>query len=58
MITKPSYIAKQQLAELLRLAEVGFSVAITRHGQPIAKLAPLEDHEKLQLEEQLKETKR
>ena len=32
--------AKARLAELLRLVERGESVAITRHGKPVAHLVP------------------
>ena len=37
--------AKARLAELLREAEYGETVAITRHGRTIAHLAPARDRE-------------
>lgn len=33
--------AKGQLTELVRLAEEGEEVILTRHGQPVAQVAPI-----------------
>ena len=33
--------AKGQLTELVRLAEAGNEVILTRHGQPVAQLTPV-----------------
>lgn len=33
--------AKGRLTELLRLAEAGDEVILTRHGQPVARLVPV-----------------
>jgi prevent-host-death family protein len=43
MTTVSAYEAKTQLPRLLRAAERGETVIITRHGKPVAKLAPVED---------------
>ena len=40
--------AKIHLAELLRNVEQGETIAITRHGKPIAHLIPAEAQERLQ----------
>ena len=41
-------IAKARLAELLRAVELGESVAITRHGRPVAHLVPASTQERSQ----------
>jgi prevent-host-death family protein len=33
--------AKAQLTELVRRAEAGEEIVLTRHGQPVARLAPI-----------------
>ncbi len=33
--------AKAQLTELMRLAEAGEKIVLTRHGQPVVRLVPL-----------------
>ena len=33
--------AKAQLTELLRRAEAGDKIVLTRHGQPVARLVPI-----------------
>ena len=38
--------AKSRLAELLRAVEYGETVAITRHGKPIAHLVPAHEQER------------
>ena len=38
--------SKSRLAELLRAVEYGETVAITRHGKPIAHLVPARDQER------------
>jgi prevent-host-death family protein len=45
MTTVSAYEAKTHLPRLLRAAERGETVIITRHGKPVAKLAPLEGEE-------------
>jgi len=40
-----SYDAKTHLPELLRRAEAGERITITRHGRPIARLVPYEEDE-------------
>ena len=42
----PATEAKSRLAELLRNVEYGETVAITRHGKPIAHLVPARDQER------------
>ena len=41
-----TYEAKTRLPELLRAVERGETVIITRHGKPVAKLAPVEDRKR------------
>ncbi len=41
----PATEAKSKMAELLRCAEFGEVVAITRHGKPIAHLIPAPNEE-------------
>ncbi len=41
----PTTDAKARLAELLRAAEHGETIAITRHGKPVAHLTPVTDQE-------------
>jgi prevent-host-death family protein len=43
MTTVSSYEAKTHLPRLIRAAERGETVIITRHGKPVAKLAPVEN---------------
>lgn len=43
MITVGSFEAKNQLSELLRRVQAGDEVAITRHGQPVARLTRWDD---------------
>jgi prevent-host-death family protein len=38
-----AFEAKNRLSELLRAAEAGRSVVITRHGRPVARLVPVAD---------------
>lgn len=40
MVTVGSYEAKTRLPELLRMVEDGERIVITRHGRPVAVLAP------------------
>jgi len=42
----PTTEAKSRFAELLRVVEYGESIAITRHGKPVAHLVPAVDHER------------
>jgi prevent-host-death family protein len=43
MTTVGAYEAKTHLPRLIRAVERGETVIITRHGKPVAKLAPVED---------------
>jgi prevent-host-death family protein len=43
MTTVTAYEAKTHLPRLLRAAERGETVIITRHGKPVAQLGPIED---------------
>jgi len=43
MTTVSAYEAKTHLPRLIRAAERGETVIITRYGKPVAKLAPVED---------------
>ncbi len=42
--TVGAYEMKTHLAELLRKAEAGEEITITRHGQPVAMLVPVRRH--------------
>lgn len=44
MTTVSAYEAKTHLPRLIRAVEQGETVIITRHGKPVAQLAPVEDH--------------
>ena len=43
MTTVSTYEAKTQLPRLIRAAERGETVIITRHGKPVAQLGPVQD---------------
>jgi prevent-host-death family protein len=43
MTTVSAYEAKTHLPRLIRQVERGETVIITRHGRPVARLAPIED---------------
>jgi prevent-host-death family protein len=43
MATVNAYEAKTHLPRLIRAAERGETVIITRHGKPVAQLGPVED---------------
>jgi prevent-host-death family protein len=43
MTTISAYEAKTHLPRLLRAAERGETVIITRHGKPVAQLGPVEE---------------
>lgn len=43
MTTVSSYEAKTHLPRLIRAAERGETVIITRHGKPVAQLGPVQD---------------
>jgi prevent-host-death family protein len=43
MSTVSAYEAKTHLPRLLRAAEQGETVIITRHGKPVAQLGPVQD---------------
>jgi prevent-host-death family protein len=42
MKTVGAYEAKTHFAELLRKVENGETVIVTRHGQPVARLSPMD----------------
>jgi prevent-host-death family protein len=42
MKTIGAYEAKTRFSELLREVESGQTVAVTRHGQPVARLSPMD----------------
>lgn len=46
-----SYEAKTKLPELLRRVEAGECFVITRHGQEVAKLEPVQEKPKLTVEQ-------
>jgi prevent-host-death family protein len=46
MGTVSAYEAKTHLPRLLRAAEQGETVIITRHGRPVAQLGPVKEHDR------------
>jgi prevent-host-death family protein len=46
MSTVSAYEAKTHLPRLLRAAERGETVIITRHGRPVAQLGPVKEHDR------------
>ena len=54
MTTVGAYEAKTHLPRLIRAAERGETVIITRYGKPVAKLAPVEDQRRESVAEVMK----
>jgi prevent-host-death family protein len=54
MTTVSAYEAKTHLPRLLRAAERGETVIITRHGKPVAQLGPVEDQRRESVAEVMK----
>jgi prevent-host-death family protein len=46
MGTVSAYESKTHLPRLLRAAEQGETVIITRHGRPVAQLGPVKEHDR------------
>ena len=58
MTTVTAYEAKTHLPRLLRAAERGETVIITRHGKPVAQLGPVEDQRRKEVAEVIARMKR
>ena len=58
MTTVSTYEAKTQLPRLIRAAERGETVIITRHGKPVAQLGPVQDQRSAQVAEALEQLER
>ena len=58
MTTVTAYEAKTHLPRLLRAAERGETVIITRHGKPVAQLGPVEDKRREEVAEVIARMKR
>jgi prevent-host-death family protein len=58
MTTVTAYEAKTHLPRLLRAAERGETVIITRHGKPVAQLGPVEDRRRGEVAEVIERMKR
>ena len=58
MNTVSAYEAKTHLPRLLRAAERGETVIITRHGKPVAQLGPVEDRRRTEIAEVIERMKR
>jgi prevent-host-death family protein len=56
--TVSSYEAKTQLPRLIRAAERGETVIITRHGKPVAQLGPVQDRRREETAEVIERMKR
>jgi prevent-host-death family protein len=54
MSTVSAYEAKTHLPRLLRAAERGETVIITRHGKPVAQLGPVQDRRREEIAEVMK----
>ena len=53
-----AYEAKTHLPRLLRAAERGETVIITRHGKPVAQLGPVQDRRRDEVAEVIERMKR
>ena len=58
MTTVSTYEAKTQLPRLIRAAERGETVIITRHGKPVAQLGPVQDRRREEIAEVIERMKR
>jgi prevent-host-death family protein len=58
MTTVSAYEAKTHLPRLIRAVERGETVIITRHGKPVARLAPIEDQRGAEVTEAIERIKR
>jgi prevent-host-death family protein len=56
--TVSAYEAKTHLPRLIREVERGETVIITRHGKPVAKLAPVDDQRRADIDEVIERMKR
>jgi prevent-host-death family protein len=54
LTTVSAYEAKTHLPRLLRAAERGETVIITRHGKPVAQLGPVQDQPRPELADVIK----
>jgi prevent-host-death family protein len=54
LTTVTAYEAKTHLPRLIRAVEQGETVIITRHGRPVAKLAPVGDQRRENVAEVMK----
>jgi prevent-host-death family protein len=57
MTTVTAYEAKTHLPRLLRAAERGETVIITRHGKPVAQLGPVQDPRRQEIAEVMQRMK-
>jgi prevent-host-death family protein len=55
MNTVSAYEAKTHLPQLIRAAERGETVIITRHGKPVAQLGPVQDQRCVDMADLMKE---
>ena len=58
MIRISAYEAKTHLPRLLRAAEHGETVIITRHGKPVAQLGPVQESRREDITEVIERMKR
>ena len=58
MTTVTAYEAKTHLPRLLRAAERGETVIITRHGKPVAQLGPVQDRRREEIAQVIERMKR
>ena len=58
MTTVTAYEAKMQLPRLIRAAERGETVIITRHGKPVAQLGPVQNRTREEIAQVIERMKR
>jgi prevent-host-death family protein len=58
MTTVSAYEAKTHLPRLIRAAERGETVIITRHGKPVAQLGPVQDRRREEIAAVIERMKR
>ena len=58
MTTVSAYEAKTHLPRLIRAAERGETVIITRHGKPVAQIGPVKDQRRADIAQVIERMKR
>ena len=58
MLEVGSYEAKTNLPSLLDRVQRGELITITRHGKPVARLVPVEEHDRQKIAQAMEEIKK